>query len=169
MIAPRARFRVVDPWTAAVLDRLGLRPEDTDQPLHVLAARLHAWPGWMDASLRDRLLGPIDRQLDAVEPDAVSLDPSLARALEKTRAHLARGVDRLIARLQRAALVGSGVGTGPLEALGQVTTALRPAGLLQERVHGFWGVAAEVGPRALVSALVSAAASLSPELRTVRP
>jgi hypothetical protein len=36
-------------------------------------------------------------------------------------------------------------------------------------VHGFWGIAAEVGPRALVSALVSAAASLSPELRTVRP
>jgi bacillithiol biosynthesis cysteine-adding enzyme BshC len=169
MIAPRARFRVVDPWTAAVLDRLGLRPEDTDQPLHVLAARLHAWPEWMDGSLRDRLLGPVDRQLDAVETDAVSLDPSLARALEKTRTHVARGVDRLVARLQRAALVGSGVGTGSLEALGQVTTALRPAGLFQERVHGFWGVAAEVGPRALVSALVAAAASLSPELRTVRP
>jgi len=99
----------------------------------------------------------------------VTLDPALARALEKTRAHVTRGVDRLIARLQRAALVGSGLGTDPLEALGQVTTALRPAGLFQERVHGFWGVAAEAGPRALVSALVSAANSLSPELRTVRP
>ena len=169
MVAPRARFRVVDPWTAALLDRLGLQPEDTDQPAHVLAARLHAWPAWMDGSLRDRLLGPIGRQLDQVEPEAVALDPALARALEKTRAHLARGVDRLIARLQRAALVGSGVGTDPLDALGQIATALRPSGLLQERVHGFWGVAAEVGPRALVSSLVSAAASLSPELRTVRP
>jgi hypothetical protein len=169
MIAPRARFRVVDPWTAAMLDRLGLRPEDTDQPVHLLAARLHAWPAWMDGSLRDRLLGPIGRQLDLVEPEAVSLDPALARALEKTRAHVTRGVDRLIARFQRAALVGSGLGTDPLEALGQVTTALRPAGLFQERVHGFWGVAAEVGPRALVSSLVSAATSLSPELRTVRP
>ncbi|HET9155458.1 MAG TPA: bacillithiol biosynthesis cysteine-adding enzyme BshC [Myxococcaceae bacterium] len=169
MIAPRARFRVVDPWTAALLDGLGLRPEDTDQPLHALAARLHAWPAWMDGSLRDRLLGPIDRQLGLVEPEAVALDPSLARALEKTRAHVARGVDRLLTRLQRAALVGSGVGTGLLEALSQLTTALRPAGLFQERVHGFWGVAAEVGPRALVSALVSAAGSLSPELRTVRP
>jgi hypothetical protein len=169
MIAPRARFRVVDPWTAALLDRLGLRPEDTDQPVHVLAARLHAWPAWMDASLRDRLLGPVGRQLDSLEPEAVRLDPSLARAVEKTRAHVARGVDRLIARLQRAAMVGSGLGTGALDALAQVTTALRPAGLFQERVHGFWGIAAEVGPRALVSALVSAAAPLSPELRTVRP
>lgn len=169
MIAPRARFRVVDPWTAALLDRLGLRPEDTDQPVHVLAAHLHAWPAWMDGALRDRLLGPVGRQLDQVEPEAVALDPALARALEKTRAHVARGVDRLMARLQRAALVGSGVGTYPLDALGQVATALRPAGLPQERVHGFWGVAAEVGPRALVSGLVSAATSLSPELRTVRP
>ena len=169
MIAPRARFRVVDPWTAALLDRLGLEPEDTDQPVHVLAGRLHAWPAWMDGSLRDRLLGPIGRQLDSVEPEAVALDPSLARAVEKTRAHVARGVDRLIARLQRTAMVSSGLGTGALDALAQVTTALRPAGLFQERVHGFWGIAAEVGPRALVSALVSAAAPLSPELRTVRP
>ena len=169
MIAPRARFRVVDPWTAALLDRLGLQPEDTDLPFHALAARLHAWPPWMDGSLRDRLLGPIERQLDSAEPQAVALDPALARAVEKTRAHVARGVDRLISRLQRAALVKSGLGTGALDALTQVTTALRPAGLFQERVHGFWGIAAEVGPRALVSALVSAAASLSPELRTVRP
>ncbi|HZJ53215.1 MAG TPA: bacillithiol biosynthesis cysteine-adding enzyme BshC [Myxococcaceae bacterium] len=169
MIAPRARFRVVDPWTAAVLDRLGLSAEDTDQPVHALAARLHAWPPWMDGRLRERLLGPLERQLDAVRPEAVALDPALDRAVEKTRAHVARGVDRLIARLQRTALVGSGVGTGPLEALGQVTTALRPAGRPQERVHGFWGVAAEVGPRALISGLVSAAASLSPEIRTVRP
>ena len=43
---------------------LGMRPEDTDLPLHLLAARLHAWPAWMDGSLRDRLLGPLDRQLD---------------------------------------------------------------------------------------------------------
>ena len=169
MIAPRARFRVVDPWTASVLDRLGLRPEDADQPVHVLAARLHAWPSWMDAGLRDRLLGPLERQMEAVRPDAVALDPALARAVEKTRNHVSRGVDRFIARLQRAALIRSGEGTGRLEALAQVTTALHPAGRPQERVHGFWGIAAEVGPRALVSSLVSAAASLSPELRTVRP
>ena len=169
MIAPRARFRVVDPWTAAVLDRLGLSPEDTDQPLHALAARLHAWPAWMDGRLRERLLGPLDRQLGVVRPEAAALDPALDRAVEKTRAHVARGVDRFIARLQRAALVGSGIGTGPLEALGQVTTALRPAGRPQERVHGFWGIAAEVGPRALIDSLVAAAAPLSPEVRTVRP
>ena len=169
MIAPRARFRVVDPWTAAVLDRLALAPEDTDQPLHVLAARLRAWPAWMDGRLRERLLGSLERQLDAVRPEAAALDPALDRAVEKTRTHVARGVDRFIARLQRAALVGSGIGTGPLEALGQVATALQPAGRPQERVHGFWGIAAEVGPRALIDGLVAAAAPLSPEVRTVRP
>ena len=169
MVAPRARFRVVDPWTASVLDRLGLAPEDTDQPAHALAARLHAWPPWMDGSLRERLLGPLERQLEAVRPEAESLDPALTRALEKTRSHVERGVDRFIARLQRAALRSAGEGTGLLEALDQVTTALHPAGRPQERVHGFWAVAAEVGPRALVSGLVAAATALSPELRTVRP
>ena len=89
--------------------------------------------------------------------------------MEKTRAHVARGVDRFIARLQRAVLSSSGVGTAALDRLEQVTAALQPGGRPQERVHGFWAIAAEVGPRALVSSLVAAAAPLSPELRTVRP
>ncbi len=169
MIGPRARFRVVDPWTAGALGRLGLTAEDTDQPVHALAARLHAWPPWMDGSLRQRLLGPVERELEALRPEAVALDPALARNVEKTRAHLARGVDRFIGRLQRAVLSSSGVGTGALTALEQVTAALNPGGRPQERVHGFWAIAAEVGPRALVSSLVAAAAPLSPELRTVRP
>ena len=167
MIAPRARFRVVDPWTAGVLAGLRLSPEDTDQPVHALAARLHAWPAWMDGALRDRLLGPLEHELDALGPEALALDPRLARNVQKTKVHVARGVDRFIGRLQRAVLASSGVGTGALDALNQVTTALRPAGRPQERVHGFWGIAAEVGPRALVSSLVSAAASLAPGVRTV--
>ncbi|MGZ3481443.1 MAG: bacillithiol biosynthesis cysteine-adding enzyme BshC [Myxococcaceae bacterium] len=169
MIGARARFRVVDPWTARVLERLRLSPEDTDQPVHALAARLHAWPEWMDGSLRERLLGPIARELETLRPDAAGLDPKLARNVEKTKAHVARGVDRFIGRLQRAVLASSGEGTGALEALNQVTAALHPGGRPQERVHGFWAIAAEVGPRALVSSLVAAAASLSPEVRTVRP
>jgi hypothetical protein len=159
----------VDPWTAAVLDRLDLQPEEAEEPVHALAARLHAWPAWMDGALRERLLGSVERQLEALRPEAVALDPTLSRAVDKTRAHVARGVDRFLARLQKAALLQSGEGTGFLEALTQVTTAIHPAGRPQERVHGFWGVAAEVGPRALISSLVSAATSLSPELRTVRP
>ena len=169
MIAPRARFRVVDPWTAGVLARLGLAPEDTDAPVHTLAARLHAWPGWMDGALRERLLGPLERELERVRPEAVALDPALGRNVEKTRAHVARGVDRFIARLQRAVLTSRGVGTSVLESLDQVVAALHPGGRPQERVHGFWAVAAEVGPRALVSSLVAAAAPLSPDVRTVRP
>jgi len=169
MIAPRARFRVVDPWTAAVLDRLGLLPEETELPLHMLAARLHAWPPWMDGALRERLLGPLERELDRLRPEAVALDPALARNLEKTRRHVARGVDRFVGRLQRAALVASGAGSGALTDLERVSAALQPGGQPQERVHGFWAIAAEVGPRALVSSLVAAAAPLSPEPRTVRP
>ena len=169
MIAPRARFRVVDPWTAAVLSRLGLSAEEAEAPVHVLAARLHAWPPWMDGSLRERLLGPVERQLEAIRPEAVELEPGLARSVEKTKAHVARGVDRFIGRLQRAVLLSSGAGTGALTDLEGVAAALFPGGRPQERVHGFWAIAAEVGPRTLVSSLVAAAAPLSPEVRTVRP
>jgi bacillithiol biosynthesis cysteine-adding enzyme BshC len=169
MIAPRARFRVVDPWTATVLARLGLSAEDAELPVHALAARLHAWPEWMDGTLRERLLGPIERELEAIRPDAVELEPALARAVEKTKAHVARGVDRFIGRLQRAVLAATGAGAGALTDLERVAAALHPGGRPQERVHGFWAIAAEVGPRALVSSLVAAAAPLSPEVRTVQP
>lgn len=169
MIAPRARFRVVDPWTARVLAELGLAPEDADRPRHELASRLHAWPKWMDASLRDRLLAPVERELEALRPHVAAFEPSLERNIERTRAHVARGVDRLLARLQRRVLEASGVGGGALTRLNELGAALRPGGLPQERVHGFWAIAAAVGPRALVSSLVEAAAPLSPEVRTVCP
>jgi len=78
-------------------------------------------------------------------------------------------VDRFIARLQRAVLTSTGAGAGLLDSLHQVSAALLPGGRPQERVHGFWAIAAEVGPRALVSSLIAAAAPLSPEVRTVRP
>jgi bacillithiol biosynthesis cysteine-adding enzyme BshC len=169
LVAPRARFRVVDPWTASVLDRLGLTPEATDQPEHLLAAQLHAWPEWMDGSLRQRLLGALERELEAIRPEAVALEPGLDRNVERTRSHVTRGVDRFIARLQRAVLTSTGAGAGLLDSLHQVSAALLPGGRPQERVHGFWAIAAEVGPRALVSSLIAAAAPLSPEVRTVRP
>ncbi|HMK73730.1 MAG TPA: bacillithiol biosynthesis cysteine-adding enzyme BshC [Myxococcaceae bacterium] len=170
MVAPRARFRVVDPWTAAQLEALGLEAADVEQrPAPELAARIHAFPEWMDGSLRQRLLAPVERELEALRPRAVAVNPALARSIEKTRAHVARGVDRLLGRLQRRVLESRGAGTEALGRLESLITVLRPGGLPQERVHGFWGVAAEVGPRALVSALVAAARPLSPEVRTVRP
>jgi len=169
MVAPRARFRVVDPWTSAQLDALGLDAADVEQPAHELAARIHAFPEWMDGSLRRRLLAPVERELEALRPRAVAVNPALSRSIDKTRAHVARGVDRLLARLQRRILESRGTGTEALGRLDALIAALRPGGLPQERVHGFWGIAAEVGPRALVSALVAAARPLSPEIRTVRP
>ncbi len=96
----------------------GSRPEDTDQPVHVLAARLHAWPEWMDGSLRERLLGPHRAGAgDECAPRQWRSTPALARSVEKTRAHVARGrgpVHRPAAasgaRLERR-------GTGALDAL----------------------------------------------------
>ena len=166
MVAPRARFRLLDERTRRLLERLGMQPEDTERPRDDVAALVQSRPAWLPPAewLRARLLGPLERELEALLPHAVSLSPGLAKNVRKTRDHVAYGVDKLVTRLERAALARDHVVAENLERL---WTALRPGGVPQERVYAFPPLAAQVGTRALVSALVEAARPLSVEVRSV--
>jgi bacillithiol synthase len=166
MVAPRARFRVLDKRTQRRLDRLGLQPEDADRPRDEVAAQVQSRPTGLPPGdwLRARLLGPLERELEALLPHAIGLDPSLEKNVRKTRNHIAYGVEKLLSRLERAALAHDSVTADRLDA---VLTALRPSGVPQERVYAFPPLAAQVGTRALVSCLVEAAGSLSPDVRNV--
>jgi bacillithiol synthase len=166
MIAPRARFRVLEPSTQRLLDRLGLRAEDADRPRDELANRVQARPDWLPPPewLRARLLGPLERELEALLPHARGLDPRLERNVRRTRNHVAYGVEKLVSKLERAALARDHAAA---ERLDRLLTALRPGGVPQERVYAFPALAARVGPRALVTALVQAAGPLSPDVRSV--
>jgi bacillithiol biosynthesis cysteine-adding enzyme BshC len=166
MIAPRARFRLVDRTTRRQLDQLGLRPEDVDRPRDELAARVQARPDWLPPAdwLRARLLGPLERELEALLPHAVRLEPRLEKNVRRTRDHVRRGVTKLVDRLERAARAQDGVAAERLDA---VLDALRPGGVAQERVYAFPALAARSGPRALIAALVEAARPLSPEIRSI--
>jgi hypothetical protein len=109
-------------------------------------------------------LGPLERELDALLPQATALDPTLAKNVRKTSEHVAYGVEKLLTRLERAAHSRDHVVADTLDA---VLTALRPSGLPQERVYAFPPLAAQVGTQALVSSLVDAAQPLSVEMRSV--
>jgi bacillithiol biosynthesis cysteine-adding enzyme BshC len=166
MIAPRARFRVLDERTQRHLRRLGLRAEDADRPREEVAAQVQSRPAWLPPAdwLRARLLGPLERELEALLPHAVSLEPGLAKNVRKTRDHVAYGVEKLLRRLERAALARDHVAAANLD---QLLTELRPGGIPQERVYAFPPLAAQVGARTLVSRLVEAARPLSADVRSV--
>ncbi len=167
MVAPRTRLRLVDERVRGLLAGLGLRPEDADRPREEVSAQVQVRPAWLPPAewLRARLLGPVERELEALLPHAVRLEPRLERNVRKTRAHIAHGIDKLVSKLERAAHAQDRVVAERLEDL---LTALRPGGLPQERVYAFPSVAASVGPRALVKALVEAARPLSPEVRSLQ-
>ena len=166
MVAPRARLRLVDEGTRHRLERLGLRPEDADRARDEVAAQVQSRPAWLPPSewLRSRLLGPLERELDALLPHAIRLDPTLEKNVRKTREHVTYGVEKLVNRLDRAALARDYVTAERLE---QLLTALCPGGVPQERVYAFPPLAAQAGTRALVGGLVEAARPLSAEVRSV--
>jgi bacillithiol synthase len=168
MIAPRARLRVVDEAAKALLDKLGLTAEETDLPREVLLKKLAPRPEGLASAevLRERLLGGLSRELDALETLAPSLDPSLTEPIRKTRESCTGAISRLVERIDKAALGRDKV---IAERLDRLLAMLRPDGEPQERVYAFPALAARTGARALIAALVEAAGPLSPEVRSVQP
>jgi len=166
MIAPRARLRLVDGPARRQLARLGLSPEDVDLPRAELLARVAARSGEMPSAegLRERLLGGLTRELDALAPLLAGLDPALERNVRRTRETAAFAVERLVTAAERAALSMDRVA---VERLDRLLDALRPGGRPQERVDAFPALAARAGPGVLVAALVEAARPLSPDVRSV--
>ena len=75
-------------------------------------------------------------------------------------------MSKFVERIDRAALGRDQV---VAERLDRLLAMLRPDGEPQERVYGFAALAARCGPRELIAALVTAAAPLSPEVRSVLP
>jgi hypothetical protein len=114
--------------------------------------------------LRERLLGGLTRELDALTPLLAGLDAALERNVRRTRETAAFAVERLVIAAERAALSKDRVA---VERLDRLLDALRPGGRPQERVDAFPAIAARAGPRALVAALVEAARPLSPDVRSV--
>jgi bacillithiol biosynthesis cysteine-adding enzyme BshC len=166
-VVPRARFRVVDEKTGALLDRLGLAPADAERPEAELLARL---AGGADAA-RDAaeigaaLTGAFDAALGALAPRLLAAGPGLDAALEKTATSVRGSVEKLAAKY-RAALLHRDAAR--VEELRRVQRMLHPGGAPQERVYGLATFAARWGDRAFVARLLDAIVPYDSTLKDLR-
>jgi len=164
LVAPRARFRIVDGRTRARLDALGLSPAAVEQPMETLLAAVGALrPAPIaPAELRAAIL---DAPLDALAhlPARIGIaDRELARAFNRTRATLERAVDRLTSRYARTLALRDGECA---QALQRAAAVLFPDGEPQERVFAFPSFAADAGARAFVAGILAAVKPFDPSVQ----
>lgn len=164
LIAPRARLRLLDGSTRSLLRKLGLEASDVTAPRDALASRrVAARPEGAPtaALLRERLILPLERELDAL----AALDlPALGDAIRRTRESCAHALGKLADRAERAAVGEDEVTRNRLD---KVTNALCPDDVPQERAYGFAALGAHVGLKPLLNAILEAATSLDPAVQDV--
>jgi bacillithiol biosynthesis cysteine-adding enzyme BshC len=160
LVAPRARFRVVDAPTRRRLAQLGLGAADAERPRAELLARLaSARAGDLAPDdLRRRVTDVIAPAVDALTRDVTAADPGLGRAADRTRATVARGLDRLLGRFAHDLGARDAAAVARLD---KVLRDLAPGGAPQERAYGWPSLAARLGAAAF-KALVLARLAETP-------
>jgi uncharacterized protein YllA (UPF0747 family) len=165
LIVPRARFRCLDAHARRLLSELSLTADDLTRPRDQLLARLAGArpPGAPDpAALAERVRAQIVPQVaqiaDAVA-GALPADKNLARAAARTRAIVARALDRLTGRYARQLAERDGVA---LARLRRLEAALLPGGVPQERFYAWPSLAGRHGPAALKRAVLDRLAASGP-------
>ena len=145
LLVPRARFRCVDARARRRLGQLGLAAADIAMPRDRLLARLAvvlpqgaSSPADLRALVDSQILPAVDRIATTVE----TADAQLQRPSRRTRASVAHGLDRLIARYARTLLARDEMTQRRLR---QVEWALSPEGIPQERYYSWPSLAGRHG------------------------
>ncbi len=167
LIVPRARFRCLEPKSLSLLGKLNLRPEELEEPEDALRRKLAAgsaadYPS-ADA-VKDDLMNELGRRLDRFQAIAQSVDPALLKAVQRTRATMARAAERLGARYGRALLEKDRV---LVDRLGRLRNLLFPGGVPQERWDSLPYFAAKYG-RAFKESLKASLQPFAAELRDIQ-
>lgn len=145
LVVPRARFRWVDASTRRRLAALGLDADDVGRrgaPTSPAGTTTLAAPA---VAARAQILALVD----SLTSDAAAVAPgdrNLARAAARTRATVARALDRLATRAARTAAVRDEVAVARRA---RVEAALCPGGVPQERAYGWPSLAGRIGPAEL--------------------
>jgi bacillithiol synthase len=149
LVIPRARFAFVDAPTRRRLEQLGLTANAAARPRAELLPRLAAGAtaeGPDPAALRRHISERIAPAVDELAAGAVEANAGLARVAARTRASVARALDRFVARYARERHERDAVVTSRLD---KVQRALVPGGVPQERFYGWPTLAARVGAATL--------------------
>jgi uncharacterized protein YllA (UPF0747 family) len=136
MVAERPHFRLIPPPARRLLDELRLKPADLDRPrdslLRTLAVDAHApAPTWA---------AELDHRLELLDQRAP--DPTLRRAIHRTRATIHRALERLERKHHRLTVERERTGQ---DRLTRLIDWLRPDDAPQERVYSFAAFAARLG------------------------
>jgi bacillithiol synthase len=165
----RARFRILDDRTRALLEKLDLSPDDASRPKEELLAALAARardegsaspapatpapatpaPATPD-HLEERLRAAILPELASAREAMAAVDPSLERAANRAREAIEDAIERLVAKYGRALAQRDQV---TVERLDRLATALYPDSVPQERVYGLSYFACRYGRTFLESVI----------------
>ncbi|HEY6908803.1 MAG TPA: bacillithiol biosynthesis cysteine-adding enzyme BshC [Myxococcales bacterium] len=149
LAAPRARFRLVDARTDALLRALQLSPAEVEAPRDELIGRLGRRGREAPGDLARRLLGGLPDALAA----SAKKHPSLARAARRTQVSVETAVSRFAAQHARALAEEDRT---LVERVDRLQASLFPGGEPQERVHSLPFYAAHFGLARLKSAVLGA-------------
>jgi uncharacterized protein YllA (UPF0747 family) len=158
LVAPRARFRVLEAPARRRLAQLGLSAADAERPRAELLARAaRTRTGAPSADdLRRRVADGIVPAADALARDVTAADPGLAHAAARARASVQRVLERLVARYAHDLGARDEATAARVD---KVIAALAPGGVPQERFYSWPSLAARQGAarfRALVLARLAA-------------
>jgi bacillithiol biosynthesis cysteine-adding enzyme BshC len=163
LIVPRARFRCIDPHTRRRLSGLGIGPDDVTRMQTEVVRLLPGTPTTSSAAeLIARVAADVVPAVEQIAATIAALDPNdrnLARAAERTRAHVARALARLTGRYARKLAEREGVALGRLA---RVQNALAPGGVPQERAYAWPSLAGRLGPAALKTLVFERLAAVGP-------
>jgi bacillithiol biosynthesis cysteine-adding enzyme BshC len=151
LVVPRARFRCLDPHTRRRLAELGCSADEVERMTGTVPGLSVARPPGVPspADLDERIARQIAPIVDQIAATVAALDPrdrNLGRAAERTRAHVARALERLTARFGRKLAERDGATAARLE---RVRLALAPEGIPQERAYAWPSLAGRIGPATL--------------------
>lgn len=170
LFVPRASLQWVPRESADVLDSLGLSPRELAKgPLE--AARLSesrtktAADDALPTRLTAALLAAFDETTARFASELHPLGDTAAKATEKTRQHLASGLEKYAQKIERSLLMQQ---HDRLHALEQLCDWFWPAGQAQERSAAWWSVASRFGSERAVEQLLADASPLLPSPREVR-
>ncbi|HEY3352901.1 MAG TPA: bacillithiol biosynthesis cysteine-adding enzyme BshC [Polyangia bacterium] len=153
LAVPRARFRLLEDHTRALLAKLGLAaPADAERPRDELLRRT-ADAGGADPQAAAAVAGRARAALDAHLGELERLDPSLRDPVAKTRVALERRLARLVTQYGRALAERDRVAAGRVDRL---QGSLCPGGTAQERFYSLPYFACRHGARPLVERILGA-------------
>lgn len=168
LIAPRARFRVLDDRAMRLLEKTGLSPDDASKSEDTLLAQLGEAesPALAPEGLQSALKDAFERGLATTMAQVPHASLGMDRALGKAQAKVSRAIDTLRQSYASALLHRD---AGKVDEVRRLRALLFPEEGPQERTYGVSYFASRYGDAAFLRCVLEAVSPFDPRLKDLRP